>query len=76
MQLTVDQIVEGTRDWSNDKLVLLVHQLERRLQDVDPRIEESWIAEAHRRIEEVETGKAMLVPGEEVSERVRRIVGG
>jgi hypothetical protein len=76
MQLTVDQIVEGTRDWSNEKLVLLVHQLERRLQDVEPRIEEAWIAEAHRRIEEVETGKAMLVPGEDVSERVRRIVGG
>jgi putative addiction module component (TIGR02574 family) len=76
MQLTVDQIVEGTRDWSNDKVILLVHQLEQRLQDVDARIEDAWIAEAHRRIEEVETGKAMLVPGEEVSERVRRIVGG
>jgi H2-forming N5,N10-methylenetetrahydromethanopterin dehydrogenase-like enzyme len=76
MQLTVDQIVEGTRDWSNDKVILLVHQLEQRLQDVDARIEDAWIAEAHRRIEEVETGKAMLVPGEDVSDRVRRIVGG
>jgi hypothetical protein len=76
MQLTVDQIVEGTRDWSDDKLVLLVHQLERRLQDVDSRIEDAWLTEAHRRIEEVEAAKAVLIPGEEVSERVRQIVGG
>lgn len=75
MALTVDQIVEETRSWSDAKLLLLVHQLERRLHDVEPRIEEAWIAEAHRRIEEIEAGKSQLVPGEDVTERIRCIVG-
>ena len=73
MPLTVEQIVEETRTWSEDQLVLLVHRLADRLHDIDPRIEEAWRIEAHRRLEEIESGKVQPIPLEESLARIRRI---
>lgn len=75
MPLTVEQIVEETRTWSEDQLVLLVHRLGDRLHDIDPKIEEAWRIEARRRIEEIESGKVQPIPLEESLARARKIAG-
>jgi putative addiction module component (TIGR02574 family) len=75
MPLTVDQIVEETRSLSEDQLVLLVHRLRGRLHDIDPQIEKAWNDEAHRRLAELESGQVQAIPGDEVSARIRQIVG-
>ena len=75
MPLTVEQIVEETRSLSEDQLVLLVHRLHGRLHDIDPQIEEAWNDEANRRLEELESGRVQAIPGDEVSARIRQIVG-
>jgi putative addiction module component (TIGR02574 family) len=73
--MTVEQIVEETRTWSDDQLVLLVHRLEDRLHGIDPRIDAAWNDEAHRRLAELQSGQVRAIPGEEVSARIRQIVG-
>ena len=75
MRLTVEQIVEETRTWSDDQLVLLVHRLGDRLHDLDPRIEEAWRIEARRRLEEIESGKVQPIPLQESLARARKIAG-
>lgn len=75
MPLTVEQIVEETRSWSEDQLVLLLHRLEERLHSIDPQIETAWRDEAHRRLAELQSGQVQAIPGDEVSARIRQIVG-
>ena len=43
--------------------------------DTDPEIQEAWLREAKRRDTEVESGTAVLVPGEEAIARVRASLG-
>lgn len=38
----------------------------------DPSVEEKWAAEIRRRIEEVESGKVKMIPGDEVFEEIRK----
>jgi putative addiction module component (TIGR02574 family) len=40
--------------------------------DVDEEIEQSWIREAARRAEEINTGKVLSVPGDQVIERLMK----
>jgi putative addiction module component (TIGR02574 family) len=75
MSLTVDQIVEETRSWPEDRIALLVDRLRGRLGDVEPRGETSLRDEVCRRLAELERGEVQGIPGEEVSDRVRRMVG-
>ena len=73
--MTLDQIVEETRHWSPEKVGELVGRLSRDLHVSDPETEAAWQTEIARRIEEIETGKVKGIPGEEVSARVRKIIG-
>jgi Putative addiction module component len=41
----------------------------------DPEIETAWKTEVDRRIEEIQSGKVQGISGEEVSARIRKIVG-
>ena len=75
MSFTVEQIVEETRHWSEDQIVLLVHRLHGRLHDIDPRIAEAWQIETRRRIEEIESGAVQLISLEESMDRARKLVG-
>jgi putative addiction module component (TIGR02574 family) len=38
-------------------------------------IDELWAAEAERRVSEIESGKAKLIPGEQVFEELRKRLG-
>ena len=75
MPLTVEQIVEETRDWPEELLVRLMDRLEERLHSIDPKLESAWNDAAHRRLDELQTGQVKGIPGDEVSARIRQIVG-
>ncbi len=75
MPLTVEQIVEETRTWSDDQLVLLVHRLGDRLQELDPGIQEAWRIDARRRLEEIQSGKVQPIPLQESLARARKVAG-
>ena len=74
--MTVDQIVEEARGWPSERLAELVDHLTLSLhQRIEPEIERAWKQECRQRIADIESGKVAAVPGEEVSARVRQIVG-
>ena len=41
----------------------------------DPVVEEAWGREVDRRIAEIESGKAKVIPGDQVMAEMRKIVG-
>ena len=73
--MTLDQIVEETRHWPPEKVGELVGLLTEDLHTGDPEIGAAWQTEIARRVEEIQSGKVQGIPGEEVSTRVRKIVG-
>jgi len=73
--MTLDQIVEETRHWPPEKVGELVGRLTEDLHTSDPETEAAWKTEVDRRVEEIQTGKVQGIPGEEVSARIRKIVG-
>ena len=73
--MTLDQIVEETRHWPPEKVGELVERLSEDLHTSDPEIEAAWQSEIARRVEEIQSGKVQGIPGEDVSARVRKIVG-
>ena len=73
--MTLDQIVEETRHWPPEKVGELVERLSEDLHASDPEIEAAWKQEARRRLAEIENGTVQAVDGEQVSARIRRIVG-
>ena len=75
MPMTLDQIVEETRQWPPEKVGELVGRLTEDLHGSDPETEEAWQNEIARRIEEIQSGKVKGIPGEEVSACVRKIIG-
>lgn len=76
MRMTVDQIVEETSQWPADVVAELVDRiLLAKHGGIEPRTEAAWHDEVARRVEEIQGGKVAGVPGEDVSARVRKIVG-
>jgi hypothetical protein len=76
MPLTLEQIVEETRHWAPARLAELVDNLTLELHGgIPPDVEDAWKQEARRRLAEIENGSAQTVDGDEVSARVRRVVG-
>jgi len=75
MPMTVEQIVEEARRWPSEKVSELMDRLSRDLHAVDPEIDAAWKETTRRRLAEIESGQVQAVPGEEVSTRVRHIVG-
>ena len=73
--LTLEQIVEETRHWPPEKVGELVGLLTADLHASDPETEAAWKAEIDRRIEEIQSGKVQGIPAEEVSARIRKILG-
>jgi len=73
--LTLEQIVEEARHWPPEKVGELVGRLTEDLHASDPQTEAAWKIEIDRRIQEIQSGKVQGIPGEEVSARIRKIVG-
>jgi putative addiction module component (TIGR02574 family) len=73
--MTLDQIVEEARQWPPEKVGELVGRLTEDLHAGEPEVESAWQAEIALRLEQIQSGKVQGIPGEEVSARVRKIVG-
>lgn len=72
----MDQIVEEARHLPREQIAELVDRLTLSLPEAtDPGVEEAWKKETRRRVAEIENGEVQGIPGDEVSARVRRIIG-
>jgi len=76
MPMTLDQILEEAQRLPPDQVAELVDRLSVTLHSSeDPSMEDVWKQETRRRLAEIESGRVSGIPGEEVSARVRKIVG-
>ena len=76
MPLTLDQIVEETRQMPDEVIAELVDRiLIARNGGVESSVDGAWKAEANRRLAEIESGQVKGVPLEESLARARRIAG-
>jgi putative addiction module component (TIGR02574 family) len=76
MSITLDQIVEETRQLPPDVVAELVDRiLIARHGGMESGVEESWKKETRRRLAEIESGEVQGIPGEEVSARIRKTLG-
>jgi len=74
--MTIDQIVEETRLWPEDTVAELIDRITlAKHGGLSPEREAAWAEVVARRSAELDSGKEKLVPGHEVSARIRRIVG-
>lgn len=76
MSLTLDQITEEAMKLPADSKAELADRLVESLDSADPdEIQRLWSAEAIRRRDEIRSGKVKRIPGEQVLDEVRRLVG-
>ena len=76
MPMTLDQIIEEAHRLSREQVAELIDRLTLELhQTIDPSLEDAWKQETRRRVKEIESGSVQGVPGDDVSLRIRKIVG-
>lgn len=76
MPLTFDQLTEEAMQLPATSRVLLADKLVESLESEElDEVQRLWAAEAIRRRDEVRSGKVQAVPGEQVLDEVRRLVG-
>ena len=76
MPMTLDQIVEETRELPGEVVAELIDRiLVARHGGVDASVGSAWKSETNRRIAEIESGKVEGVPLEESLARARKIAG-
>ena len=76
MPITLDQIVEETRELPSDTVAELIDRIMiARHGGVDSSVASAWRSETDRRITEIESGKVKGVPLEESLARARKIAG-
>lgn len=76
MSLTFEQLTEEAMRLPAESRVLLADKLVESLDSEQPdQIQQLWATEAIRRRDEIRSGHVQPVPGEQVLEEVRRLVG-
>ena len=76
MPITLDQIVEETRDMPEEVVAELIDRIMvARHGGVEPSVAAAWKTETDRRIADIESGKVEGVPLEESLARARKIAG-
>ena len=70
----VDELARKARALPPEDRVRLAEELLATVQEVDPQVEAAWDEEIRRRIDEIDSGKAKLIPAEEVFAEVRRLI--
>jgi len=76
MPMTIDQIVEETRSLPHDVVVDLVDRILLAAHGGQtPAHEQAWSATVHRRIAEIESGQAKLVPLDDALAQARQRIG-
>jgi len=75
MPITLDEIVEETRNLPPDVVAKLVDRIMlARHGGIAPEVEKAWKTEVNRRIAEIKSGKVRGVPAEESLARARKII--
>jgi molybdopterin converting factor small subunit len=73
--ITPEGVVEESKQWSRDEVAKLVDLLTEELYGSrEERNDQAWKAEIRQRVDEIERGKVALQDGDEVSEKVRKLV--
>jgi hypothetical protein len=75
MPLTEEQIFAEVKQWPLDRLTQLLDRLAGAMHSVDIDADELWKRETRSRLAEIEQGLVAGVPGQQVSDRIRGIVG-
>ena len=76
MPLTLDQITEEAIKLPPESRALLADKLVQSLESEEPdAILQLWSAEAIRRRDEIRSGQVKPIPGDQVIEEARRLVG-
>jgi putative addiction module component (TIGR02574 family) len=70
----IDELSRKARALAPEERVRLAEELLATVQEVDPEVEAAWDAEIKRRIAEIDSGTATLIPAEEVFAEVRRLI--
>jgi len=70
----VDELSRKARALPPEDRVRLAEELLATVQEVDVEVELAWDEEIRRRIAEIDSGAAQLVPAEEVFAEVRRLL--
>jgi len=70
----VDELAHKARALSPEERVRLAEELLATVQEVDPQVEAAWDEEIRRRLAEIDSGKAKLIPADEVFAEVRRLI--
>ena len=75
MPMTLDQIVEETREMPGEVVAELIDRImAARHGGMEPSVTESWKTETDRRIAEIESGKVKGVSAEENAARIQKIL--
>jgi len=76
MPMTIEEIVEETKQWPGDVVTELVDRIMlAKHGGIDPKVDAAWRAEVQRRIDDIRSGRESGIPGEEVMARARKIIG-
>jgi putative addiction module component (TIGR02574 family) len=70
----IDELSRKARTLPPEERIRLAEELLSSVQDSDEEIEAAWAQEIERRLEEVESGTAKLIPAEEVFAEIRRLL--
>lgn len=68
-------VAEASQLPYGERAELIEHLIVANAKDIDPTIEKAWTDTAMRRLAEIESGKEKLIPGDQVSAEIRKIVG-
>ena len=70
----VDEISRKARSLPPEERVRLAEELLSSVQGADEEVDAAWAEEIKRRLDEIESGTAKLIPAEEVLAEVRRLL--
>ncbi len=69
--ITTADIIHEAESLPVEQRAMVVDALLRTLNPPDAEIDRKWAAVAHRRLEELRSGKVKTIPGEEVFNKIR-----
>ena len=74
MSTLVEELSQKARALPPEERVRLAEELLATVQEVDAEVDAAWDEEIRRRVAEIDSGTAKLIPAEEVFAEVRRLL--
>jgi putative addiction module component (TIGR02574 family) len=74
MSSLIDELSQKARSLPPEERIRLAEDLLSSVQNSDEEIEAAWAEEIERRLQEVESGNAKLIPADEVFAEIRRLL--